>query len=982
MDTENKAKQFYISLFWGITVLITLWTSSCASSSNLKQDNDIVAVQLDSTIRRGVLPNGFTYFIKSLPQPQEKLYMRFYHKAGSNQEDADQFDVAHGVEHLAFKATNKFPKGIENSEAIKKLGISSYDMLAYSGKDTEFYFDAPPDNKEAIEIALLFFRDIANGLSLTDADINSTKGELRQEFLLSGADEIDESAAEKKLHAGFFPCSQEEPDFLKNLKEQKNEVFRRFYRDWYRPDLLGLSIVGNIENVDQLELQIKQTFSDLIPASNPRKKLDCDSLFYSREPQFVLVERKPETFDFISDTKVELQIIFRDPTTMVNINNSTGIKNLVLFHLLGEIANERFKNTFIGYNSYSVGTRNSYKMDGEPPILRIIANLEYPNQEKEAFQKIIKVIRQIQKYGISSAEWEELKRVQMKFFDNQDRENPEYWINEIKKYYTRGEVLPINKLEFLKNWLSELSLSNFNDFVSDFLSKKPEDIGLIAPRGHEALTLTEKEVRSWIAEVYNEEVGPYEPPIVPTTLMDSQEIRYLKEAEIESSKTTESGAREFKLSNGIRLILKKVNPSSKFDRNKIMVDGFTRRGANCFSENDFFSAVNASNIIENGGVNGLNKFELNRFLLKNQMLPGVVSTYIGLEESGIQGSSTVNNLEILLQLIYLYHSSPNKDKKAFEDWKLREYKNYQENYGRNWIIVPTLHEGIGDNSVLSTAFGRKNLQRSLKMLKGIEKVDLEQSYKIFREIFGNARDFTFVISGDLDEDSVLPLAKKYLGNLPSSFSSRLCPSHNFQHIIRSGPEYKIIKAPENYEMKNIEYNISYVVPSLPPVDWKEQIKVETLGWVTTQKAWRIRSEMGLAVYDVRINGNFNSAMDRYEISGTFTCMPEEYPVIRREVHKIVSEMKSGQISPDVFKEGIDVMHLFYDLDKRGGKLPALHKNLYEQYRYGQPWVEPAEIEAFIENLSIEDVVETANKCFKKENLYEFAIKDYDLGKEL
>ena len=974
MDTK-----FYMPLnilyFIGVMFINTVAGSCGPSSERVALQNRSEGVELDTSIRHGVLPNGFTYFIRSLPEPQPKLYMRLYNKAGSSEEDADQFDVAHGVEHLANKATKNFPEGIDNSEVIKELEISKYDMLAYSGRFTEYYFDAPPGNPLAVKTAFLFFKDIAQGLSLTDRDIYSVKGELRQEFLSNGADRIDERAAERKLEAGLFPCRPPEPDFLDNLRGQKNEVFRRFYRDWYRPDLLALSIVGNIENVDQLEKEIKETFSVLKPPMNPRQKMDCDSLFLSRDPQFVVVERTPEHFNFIPDTKVDLQILYRDPITMENLDNLRGIKRLFLLRLLITIANERLKESIKGYNSFTVGIRDAYKQDSEPTMLRIQAELENPTVEKNALQQILYVLRQIQEYGISGVEWNDLKQEQMKNLENVDEENPEYWIDEVKNYYTRGEALPANKSTLIKDWFSSLSLSDFNSFVHNFLSKEPEDIGIVASTGHAALALTENEVRSWIKDAYQEDVKPYEQPTVPMNLMDSKHIEQLKRAKVKSSRTAESGAQEYLLSNGVKLILKQVNPSPGLYQDKILIHGFTLKGANCFPKQDFYSAVNAPDIVENSGVSGLNKFELDMFLSKRGMSRGVISSYIGSEESGIQGSSIISNFETILQLIYLHHSSPQKNKKAFEDWRLNEYKSYRENSGKNWIFLPALREGLGNSAVLGTVLGRRLLESNPEMLEGIEKVDFEDSYEIFRELFGNAKDFTFIISGDFQVESILPLAQKYLGNLPNSASSKFCPSIEKEVFSPATPVSRTLEAPKNYRMETAEYNISFVKPSLSSLDWKEQIKVEALGWVTTQKAWRIRFEMGLAVYDVRINGNFNHDLNRYEISGTFTCTPTEYPIVRKEVHKVISEMKSGNISTDVLEGGIDIMHLFYDLDKRGGKHMDIHQNLYERYRYGQPFVEPGKIEDYIHSLTRKDIIEAANEYYQDEYLYEFVMKD-------
>lgn len=977
-------KHIYISTFYVISILIILFTSSCKSraSANYDRINESThPVELDSTIRYRRLANGFTYFIKALPEPQAKLYMRFYHKAGSNQEDSDQFDVAHGLEHLAFKATKHFPNGIGQSESINKLGINVYDMLAFSGQTTEYYFDAPPKSKEALGTAFLFFKDIANGLNLTDEAIHSVKGELKQEFLMGEENNLNELNANSKLEASYFPCKQDESNYLENIGTQIPEVFRRFYKDWYRPDLLALSIVGNIEDMDRLEKQIKSTFSDLESPENSKKIMNCDSLFASRAPQFSIIKRTPVESKIFPDTKVSLDIIFRDPITMKNLNNINGIKRLILLKMLRGITSERLSEISTTYSSFSAGIRDTYELDNLPSTMKIRATLERSIGEKQAIQKIIRVILELQKYGISGAEWDILKQKHIQYLQSKDENNADYWIEEIKNFYIKGEALPDNKNAVLKEWLSRLSLSEFNDFGSEFLSKKPEDIGIMAPSGHQALSLTEKEVRSWVKEAYQKEVKPYEKLIIPEALMSSKDVKKLEKPEITEDSFSKTGVREIILNNGVKLVFKQINEAVGLDKDNIRIHGYALKGTNCFPEEQFFSAANAPSIISYSGLNEMKRFEIDRFLEKNNMLSGVVSTYIDMDEVGIQGSTNLYNLEIILQLIYLHFTSANIDKEAFEDWKLMKYKTHKHQFNREFQNA--IRKSTGDFSFVGDLLGKKSLKEGDEFFKGIEKTNLDQAHEIFKKLFGNAKDFTFVISGDFQIETVLPLASKYLGNLTNSSSPLFCSSSfsssskKEKLFLYEAPKYQEIVAPRNEKLNYMKYHIIFIQTAPILLDWKEQLRVEALGWITTEKAWRLRFEMGLELYDVRVSGAFNKKLNRYEISSTFECVPEEFNIIREELSKVISEMKSGQITEGIFQKGMFAMHLFYDLNKRGGKHLPQHQNLYAHYRYGQPLTDPVEVEEFVNSLTVEDIVKTANKYFKDDNLYEFVMRDKD-----
>ncbi len=290
-----------------------------------------------------------------------------------------------------------------------------------------------------------------------------------------------------------------------------------------------------------------------------------------------------------------------------------------------------------------------------------------------------------------------------------------------------------------------------------------------------------------------------------------------------------------------------------------------------------------------------------------------------------------------------------------------------------------IRDSTGDMAVTSNFFGRKSLNDGKENFNGIEKINVEHAYHIYNNLFGNARDFTFVVSGYPELNSFLPLLKKYFGNLPYSNinSESSCSFQKMDTIPAKPPKFVEIPLIDDEKLNYMKYHLIYLENAQVPLDLKEQIKVEALGWITTEKAFRLRFEMGLELYDVRVYGTFNEDLNRYEISSTFKCLPEEYPVIRKEVQKIISEMKSGQITQELFEQGMYAMHFYYDLDKSGGSMNSQHQNLYEHYRYGQPLMDPKEVEEFVNSLTKEDMVETANKYFKEENLSEFVMKNND-----
>lgn len=926
---------------------------------------------LDTSIRHGKLPNGFTYFIKSLPDPKSKLHLRFYNKAGYNQQDPDQLNIAHAIEHLSFTATQNFPEGLPNNERLIKLGLDFNDYIeAYSGnKLTQYHFNVPPGNSEALEVGFMFFKDIAQGMKLNEKDINSVRGELRQEYL-EGGEDIN-FVIDTKLRSKIFPCRQDYSGFIEHHKTFNPEVVRRFYKDWYRPKLLAISAVGYIEDIENLEQRIKETFSDIQPAENPPNSKNCDSLYHKRPPQFFTVERPTDPSQLLSNRKVDLQLIFRDQVTNNSLNTLRGIERLTLMQLLMEVVNKRLKEATKEYNSFYAGVRDTYQYEELPVTLKINAKLN-GTEEKYALQKIIQVLHQLQKYGVTTKEWSDVKEKQLNILKSINLKAPNYWIVEIQKFYTNEEALPANKNKYLQEMLLGLSLLEFNQFINQFLSKGPEDIGIIAPVGNKALFLTEKEVRKWIKKANKYPVKPFISSPIPSALMSMKEVADLKEVEIVNKKTGNSGAKEFLLKNGLKLIIKPVKPSPGPSQDKIRIHGFTLKGAGCYPKEDLFSVIYAPSIINNSGIKTFNKFQLNDFMYSNDMLHGVVSSYIDINDAGIQGTSTIKNLEYLLQLIFLQITRPNKDKIAFEDWKYERHKADKN------LLDSDFQDGIkkatGDNSVIEEVLGSMNLQNNSELYLGIEKVDLNVAYDRYKELFGNAGDFTFVVTGDFELESISPLLIKYLGNLPNSSSLKnYIPISKTANKLLSGPQMQVIPTPVNNDLQNIKYSINFIEEAVTPLDWQEQIKVEALGEISTHRAWALRFEKGYSLYSVGVKGKYNKDLNRYEISSSFECMPEEFSVIKNEVHQIFSDLKNGKILEEDFQKGMSRMYFLYDANKRASRHMNLHQNLYEHYRYQQPFIDNVEVERFVKSLTIKDMAETAEKYLQNKNLYEFTM---------
>ncbi len=970
MDTKlekSNWRKFKISL---LAILLTFSLISANAQEEFQQLND--TLPLGNSFRHGQLQNGFTYFIKNISEPQSKLYLRLYNKVGSSQEDNDQYNVSHAVEHLAFKATQNFPLGIGNSKRIDSLEMDMYDYIsAFNGMEgTIYHFNAPQHNIEALKTGLLYFKDIATGLKLKETDIKSVRGEVWQELIMGEGNDLNKFSANSLLYSKIFPCNEDWFNFINNNGNFSSEAVKRFYKDWYRPEMMGIGIVGNIDNMDEMEKKLKETFSDFKSPNNYRKKINCDSAYFSRPNQFVLVQREKDTSKFLEDSITNIHLIYRNPSTNVS-NKKQSYEELIKFQFLVDIVAKRMYQTTNKYNSFDAQVLDLSKVEGRPQVLAVILNVRH-EQEKKGLKETVEVLNQLQKFGISNQEWSSFKEKQTGYLAQNNSENPDYWLDKILKYYIQDETLSFEKNEYLQNLLQNISLKEVNNFIGDFLIKAPEDIGIIIPPYQGPFSWDEKEIRSFIADEFKKPTQAYNFPKKTISIISDNTIEKLKELGYKNKKNKDLGAIDVVLKNGVRVILKPLNSASSGTTPKIKINGYSLKGANSYPKTSYFSAINAAEIVRNSGLNGSDKYELISFLESTSLQSGVgyVTPYVKSDESGIEGLAGAKDIETMLQLIYLYFTKPNKNKLAFEDWKINEYNAYiNPAYS---LITSDFENKIGE--ITGNPWG-KGSTLGTKRFKSVAKTDFDLSYNIYQEIFGKADDFTFLISGDFDVEKMLTMVRKYLGNLPSKAKKKK-KAFNPQEakLLPKGPSYYQFPSQGNYKMGNISYGTRFIQKIKKPAEWREQLKVEALGELLRQKLWTLRFKKGYAVYDVKAAGIYNKYLNRYEIISYLDCKPDEFSRIKKELEQIYSELKSGSFSNDDLIKSLSRMYSIYNIDKSMDP-KIINQRLYEHYRYGQNWIEPADLENFVKTISVADIVEVANKYCREENFNEFVMWD-------
>ncbi|MEH6680319.1 MAG: insulinase family protein [Sediminicola sp.] len=903
---------------------------------------------LDPGIRHGILPNGLTYYIKPTAKGSSHREIRLLVKGGSAVLDPDQYEMQHFLEHLAFTTGKNMTMA-----KMADLGLNT----AQIGANTSYYYSQYQfkwiDSQQKQDIALTFFQDILWGLDLRDDLIDNERAVIVNELSVRGGFEAGSLLG--NLENVILGRSINRPDDLvAHINTFPYEPLRRFYDQWYRPDLSALVVIGDIPDVDRLEKEIVEKFSKARPITDPVSVIKDFGDYHSNPPQFI---KKVHPFLMEGSQKGTSHVrLYMRQKQKFEEDERSALQRGLIRQLFTDMLQKRFREELDRY-MVDHTVQPDFLL---PPSLGLSANLtiEGPTA-KNGIQNTIKIFRQLEEYGFTEAEFKKGKDSYLNSIGRDETLQFQYWTKNIVDHFVYGEALPAKKVALLKSMLSGLTRRQFNNSIKDHIKTNPKDsdIIMLAPPGHGDLSYSEDTVRGWIAEAHNWPVGKYRTPEVPQYLMSPSAVTDLKEGPLKERSTNIPNTREYILANGIKVVLNSSEgPESKGarDNGTINFRAFTARGVGCYPQEDRYSAINAVDIVRNAGVGGLDKFQLKRYFGKIGY-SGQVVPYIEYDEAGVRGTLTAKDLETSLQLVFLYFTAPNKDSLAFEDWKLRRPSTALTSIN-NKDLTSGIRSLLGDYT---------HIPQGSPALEGIARTDLDRAMEIYRELFGSGNSFTAIFSGDFTEEKILSLCKKYLGNLPRNDGRNGCADRWSKKFKLPEPSSLVLPSPEF--MEGAEVALVYASALEADWTWKEQEKLLLLRYLlnsvlTVQMRYGSKDR---GTYHIRTAIDPDPGRLFNGISFLFSSSKEDAGRLIQEIEQFVISFKNGNGA-----DGVEWAKYLEEIKSRQGNegtnSARLRDNLYHHYRHQYPWVDVKAWRKYIESVTIEDLQKMARRLLEKE----------------
>lgn len=827
-------------------------------------------IPLTEDLHHGRFENGLSWFLRTNSKPEQRAELRLVINAGSMMEDEDQLGLAHFVEHMAFNGTKNFEKQ-ELVDYLENIGTRfGADLNAYTGFDeTVYQLKVPTDDDEIVERAFQILADWATGITFDEEEIDKERGVIVEEWRLG-------RGAGARLRDKQFPVIFRGSRYAERLpigdldiiENGPADALRRFYREWYRPDLMSIIAVGDFDP-EHFKGLIKKHFAPIPPAENPRPR-ETWPVPPHEETLFSLAT-DPE----LSSTSVS--VLYKHPGESQGTYGDSrrslveSIYHGMLNSRLDELTQKSDPPFLFAFSSQGSFVRSASVFSQQARVRE--------DQVMSGLKALLTEVERVERHGFTESELERRKisilRGYEQAFRERDKMQSAPLAAELVRHTLEGESVPgiDHELEIAAHFLPTITLDEVNHLAREWITEENRVISVTGPE-KEGFTLpTEEELLAAFNEVSEQDIEPYvdqqrdapllpEPP-TPGSVVDETTI-------------PEVGITEWRLSNGVRVVLKPTD----FQNDQVAFTAFSPGGHSLVGDDQHTSALFATSILGEGGLGEFAQIELGK------ALTGKVAgaqVFLGELEEGATGFASPQDLETMFQLLYLRFTAPRLDEESFASLMARLeilIKNRDSRPGT--VYSDRLSE------VLSQGHPRRR-PISADLLK---ELDPHIALDIYRQRFANASDFTFIFVGNFQPETLRPLVETYVGGLPGTGDQE-----SWRNIGVEEPEGVV-----RFEVaKGLEPKSSVDLIFHGPADYSREglHEIATLAQVLDIRLREVlREDLG-ATYGVSVGGSLSRRPEEsYSISVSFGTAPEEVDGLIEAVFREFEDVKENGIDPE------------------------------------------------------------------------------------
>ncbi|WEK18909.1 MAG: insulinase family protein [Candidatus Pedobacter colombiensis] len=699
----------------------------------------------DPNLVKGKLKNGFTYYIYKSNKTPGNSVLRLFLNAGSLQEDPNQQGLAHFIEHMAFNGTKHYSKN-DVIEFLESKGVKfGADLNAHTSFDETVYkISINTEDEKNLEKSIDIMGDWAFGVTFDSSEIDKERGVVIEEWR-------SKQGAANRLREQYLPVLFNKSRYAERLpigkvdilKSFKRQTIVDFYEKWYRPDLMSIAIVTDIDP-KKVEAYIKNEFNQY------KAKSKAPRLYYE------LPEHRDTLFSIVTDKEansIELSV-FNKIKSFGPIKTEQDYKKQLIRGFFNGLAKNRFSRISQLQNDFKEGSCSVSNIVLKNGIVSGGASF-YHDKIKEGISQYLLEAQRISRYGFTS---DEVKKYRDEYIAAikrsviaEDKTQAEAYVNEIHDEFYNGSTM-LAKTE--RNRLSlkyapqidSLTLLNFLKSVT-----KPGNtvVLLTAPEKDKANLPDQMALKAMFAKAATTQIAPWMDQItVPAKLLAQEPVAgtVIKEEVISAI-----GVTKWTLTNGAIVYLKPTTDR----KNYVSLSGFRKGGIYSLDSSKYITAQFVKPVTGLSGSGDFSRRALTQFLTGNSASATLV---LSSSREGVVSSADWKDAKTMFQLMYLKWMFPNADSLTFEQAKRQALEQMENNkLSPSYAYTKAISELLKGDDDYASEVSAERLNKE---------AHLKDILPIFKSRFGSAKDFQFVVIGGFNLDSIKPLIEQYIGGLP------------------------------------------------------------------------------------------------------------------------------------------------------------------------------------------------------------------------
>ena len=836
----------------------------------------------DNTIRKGILPNGMTYYIRHNAQTKGVADFYIAQKVGSILEEKRQRGLAHFLEHMAFNGTKHFPGNTLQPGIVawcESVGIKfGANLNAYTSVDQTVYnISAAPVTREGvIDSCLLILNDWSHELLLTDKEIDKERGVIEEEWRTRRSGMAMQRLSEQAMPVIYAGTKYSDCMPIGNIDIVRTFPYndlRDYYSKWYRPDLQAIIVVGDI-NEDKIEEKIKKLFAKIPLPQNPAHRIYYPIGNNEKMILYTATDKEQPTVNFTLYMKRDVTPK-QERNTIQNYADDykTNILRMAINDRLEELS--RTKNApFISAsvrsgNFFLASTKDAFELSGVLKEGKVL----------EAIQLLVGEVERARANGITIDELKRGKAEMLSYAENDyndrsNRRNGEFVEQCVQNFLEETPIIePEKELEIVRKLDKTVTIDDVNELAKTIITNQNQVVTMFGPDKNTFKMPTNSSIENAILKAQKQHYTPYK---TQNTLTERLITKLPKPGSIISERTYKYGYTEFTLSNGLKVYVRPTN----FEPDEVNLKLFSLGGKNIYPDSEMPNLTYLMAGATIGGVAQYNDLTLEKMLAGKT---ATVTPFIDNDTRGMAGTSNVKDTKTLLELVYLYFTQPRKDPQAFKN-----LMEQQQEFLTNAHVNPML---AYNDTLHKVAYATNRMESMDK--EQLKRVNYNRIMLIYKELFANAANFKLILTGNININKLRPLLCQYIATLPSNNTKETIGTY----------EPKLVDGKKTYIFHKKQTTptaiTTIVIKGKMEYNNRNELLMDAIGQllriVYTEK---VREDKG-GTYSVQASGNLqHHPNDEALLRIAFQTDPQKYndliPIVYKELEKMATEGPSQQ----------------------------------------------------------------------------------------